>query len=50
MEMPAGECTDEAIDRVHVQYMAAVVDIFERNKKRFGYPEEEKLVFVSATE
>ena len=30
--------------------MAAVEDIFERNKARFGYSKEEKLAFVSATD
>ena len=43
-------CVCAAPEQVHKAYAAAVLDIFERNKERFGYAKEEKIVFVSATD
>ena len=42
------ECTDEYVDEVHAAFIAAVEELFERNKERFGYPKEETLAMVSA--
>merc|ERR1711879_25228 len=40
---------EDHIKRIHGEVKAAVLSIFERHKTRFGYPEEEKLEFVSVS-
>ncbi|KAK3245060.1 hypothetical protein CYMTET_45351 [Cymbomonas tetramitiformis] len=40
------EPTQDYIDEIHAKYMAAILDIFERYKSRFGYSDEETLKFV----
>ncbi|KAL3933663.1 MAG: hypothetical protein SGPRY_000189 [Prymnesium sp.] len=41
-------CPSEYVDQIHREYMQAVTSIFERNKRSFGYSDDEKLLFVSA--
>lgn len=43
-------CSTEYVAEVHAAYMAAVADLFERHKGRFGYGPEETLAMVSAKE